>query len=63
MLEFKVTDMSCNHCVQTITKAALAVDPQAKVNIDLHSKTVQIASATAADTFRQAIMDAGYSVE
>ena len=63
MHEFKVNDMSCNHCVQAITKATLAVDPQAQVDIDLPGRTVRIESGTSAETFHNAIEEAGYTVE
>lgn len=63
MHEFKVNDMSCNHCVQAITKAALAVDPQAKVDIDLPGRAVRIESGAAAQALRNAIEEAGYTVE
>lgn len=63
MHEFKVHDMSCNHCVQAITKAALAVDPQAQVNIDLPGRSVRIESDAAVETFRNAIEEAGYTVK
>ncbi|MBL8505015.1 MAG: heavy-metal-associated domain-containing protein [Methylobacillus glycogenes] len=58
---FQVADMSCQHCVQAITQAALAVDAQAQVNIDLAAKTVQIASDIAPEQFRAAITEAGYT--
>lgn len=63
MHEFKVSDMSCNHCVQAITQAALTVDPQAKVNIDLPGRIVHIDSSMPADNFRAAISEAGYTAE
>ncbi|MCB5191759.1 heavy-metal-associated domain-containing protein [Methylobacillus arboreus] len=63
MHTFKVNDMSCNHCVQSITKAAFAIDPQAVVNVDLAAKTVSIESSTDAAAFRHAISEAGYTPE
>ena len=35
MMNFQVEGMSCDHCVQSVTKAVQAVEPQAKVTIDL----------------------------
>ncbi|WP_334107503.1 heavy-metal-associated domain-containing protein [Methylobacillus sp.] len=63
MHEFKVNDMSCNHCVHAITQAALALDPQAKVDIDLPSKIVRIESSASTEAFRHAIDEAGYTAE
>ena len=35
MLHFSVENMSCGHCVRSITAALQALDPQAQVRIDL----------------------------
>lgn len=42
MLEFEVNDMTCNHCVASITKAITTTSPDAKVqaNLDTHRVTV-----------------------
>lgn len=58
---FQVADMSCQHCVQAITKAALEVDPQARVEIDLAAKSVNIDSDIPPQQFRDAITEAGYT--
>ena len=34
MMNFQVEGMSCSHCVQSVTNAVQAVEPQAKVTID-----------------------------
>jgi len=62
MISFEVNDMTCGHCVSTITKAVKAVDPNASVQIDLASHRVAIEPAEA-DTrqLREAIEDAGYT--
>ena len=35
MIAFEVNDMSCAHCVNTITRAVKAADKDAEVNVDL----------------------------
>lgn len=62
MLRFNVDGMSCNHCVQAVTKAVKGVDPDAGVRVDLAAKLVE--ADTQADPKRvlQAIADAGYAV-
>ncbi|MGB6241172.1 MAG: heavy-metal-associated domain-containing protein [Castellaniella sp.] len=60
---FLVSDMTCNHCVQTITKAVQAVAPDAQVSTDLNARRVVIASTVAADVLRAAIVDEGYDVQ
>lgn len=56
MITFEVNDMTCGHCVSTITKALKATDKDAKVAIDLASHRVQVEPASA-----EAIKDAGYT--
>jgi copper chaperone len=61
MMEFQVDDMTCNHCVSTITKAVKGADANAKVDIDLQNHLVRIDGATDADGIVNAIRDAGYT--
>lgn len=62
MLAFRVDDMSCAHCVSTITKAVHGVDSGAEVRIDLGSHRVEIESTRAdAATFAAVIEEAGYT--
>ena len=62
MVRFSVDKMSCGHCVRAITRAVQAVDPQAKVDVDLPSGTVSVESSAPVDRVRRAIEDAGYPV-
>ena len=62
MFAFEVNDMTCGHCVSTITKALKAVDKDAKVAIDLASHRVQVESGAAdGEELADAIKEAGYS--
>lgn len=61
MIAFEVNDMTCGHCVSTITKALKGVDRNAQVQIDLAAHRVQIESASAdAEELADAIREAGY---
>ena len=62
MLRYKVAKMSCGHCVRAVTDAVHGVDASARVDVDLKSGEVQVASsvAGAADRIAQAIGAAGY---
>ena len=62
MMNFQVEGMSCGHCVQSVTNAVQAVEPQAKVTIDLASGRVAVEGRDRRDAVAQAIKDAGYSV-
>ncbi len=62
MIVFEVNDMTCGHCVSTITKALKAADRDANVQIDLATHRVQIQPAAAdAEEFAEAIKEAGYT--
>ena len=62
MVTFRVDDMTCGHCVSTITKAVKAADQDAKVRIDLPRHLVEIEpSGSDADELRDAIKEAGYT--
>ena len=62
MYEFKVDGMSCNHCVQTITKSLTKLDSRAKVEVDLASKLVKVESVEDPKTLAAEIEEAGYTV-
>lgn len=62
MIAFEVKDMTCGHCVSTITKAVRATDKEAKVQIDLATHRVQIEPTEAnASELSEAIKEAGYT--
>ncbi|TDP63104.1 heavy-metal-associated domain-containing protein [Roseateles toxinivorans] len=62
MISFEVKDMTCGHCVSTITKALKAVDNGARVQIDLASHLVQIEPGEADQAeLADAIKEAGYT--
>jgi copper chaperone len=63
MIEFTVKDMTCNHCVASITRAVKQVDADGTCEVDLAGKRVRIASARPANEFRAAIEDAGFTPE
>jgi copper chaperone len=59
-MKFHVPDMSCGHCTAAIEKALKTIDPDARVDTDLTSKTVMIASAKDAAALQTALKEAGY---
>lgn len=61
MYQFNVEDMTCGHCVSSVTKAVKAVDSQAQVDISLRDKRVNVRSSAAQDEIAEAIKDAGYT--
>ena len=62
MITFEVNDMTCGHCVSTITKAVKAEDKDAKVQVDLATRRVVIEPVGAsARELHDAIAEAGYT--
>ncbi|MBU6258471.1 MAG: heavy-metal-associated domain-containing protein [Burkholderiales bacterium] len=62
MIAFEVQDMTCGHCVASITKALQAADPLAVVEIDLGRHRVQVEPGRAdAAALRVAMEDAGFT--
>ena len=62
MADFEIKDMTCGHCVATITKAVQAVDAAAVVTADLPARRVGIVSSAGTDRLKAAIEEAGYDV-
>lgn len=62
MIAFRIDDMTCGHCVGTITRAVEAADAGATVKTDLASHRIEIEPREAdAEQLREAIADAGYT--
>lgn len=59
---FNVQGMTCQHCVRTVTRAVAALEPQARVEVDLDGGRVTIDSNLSRDQLAQAIREEGYTV-
>ena len=63
MPTFQVNDMTCGHCVATVTKALEGLDATAQVTIDLAAHRVVVESSESPERIAQAIRAAGYTPE
>jgi copper chaperone len=61
MIAFRVDDMTCGHCVASVTRAVKDADAAAEVRIDLDAHRVEVASTLPAERVAQAIRDAGFT--
>jgi copper chaperone len=61
MLKYRVEDMSCDHCVNAITRAVKDAEPGASVAVDLQQHMVNVDNAPDAERVAAAIRDAGYT--
>lgn len=59
-LHLLIPDLSCGHCVRSVTEAALALDPQARVQADPATKQVRVETTADAAALRAALTAAGY---
>ncbi len=58
----KVAGMTCQHCVRAVTGAIQALDPGARVAVDLPSGTVAVDSTLPAAQLAAAVVEEGYQV-
>lgn len=58
--QFTLPDLSCGHCVKSVTTAAQALDASARVEADIASKQVSISSAQPREALVAALTEAGY---
>ena len=58
-VKFRIENVTCGHCVSTLSRAIQAIDPAAKVNEELGEKILSVSSSVAADELQRAIEAAG----
>ncbi len=63
MTSFQVSDMTCGHCVKTITNAVHAIAPDSMVQCDVATKKVVVQGEHNAADVESAIREAGYTVQ
>jgi len=61
-MKFQVPDMSCNHCVSSVTKAINGLSANASVVVDLNTKVVEVPDSAGInpDDVIKALDDIGY---
>ena len=60
MIQFNIPSMSCGHCEKAVTQAVHQVDPQAKVDVNLATKQVQVESSAERQKIVESLVEAGY---
>lgn len=60
MYEFEVKNLSCGHCVATVTRAVQAQDPKATVEVNLKTKRVSVQSSAGEIQLREAMAAVDY---
>ena len=62
-MTFKVPSMACEGCVKTITDSILTHESDAKVEVDLPTKTVTVETEASEESVKQMIVAVGHTVE
>ena len=60
MIELTLPDMTCGHCVRSVTETVQRVDAGAQLQVDLPQHRVSIASQQPAECFVAALTEEGY---
>lgn len=60
MYEFDIPDMSCGHCVGTVTQAIKLVNPAAVADVDLSKRKATVETTCDPGTISAALDEAGY---
>ena len=59
-MQFHVPTVTCGHCVRTITRTIQALDPQARVEVDLDALRLDVISDLSADQIIEALAAQDY---
>jgi copper chaperone len=62
MFTLKVSGMTCGGCINAVTRAIQAQDPQAKVQADLVTQVVSLETSLSPELATGLITDAGFPV-
>ena len=60
MYDFHLPDMSCGHCVASITETLQALDPAAKLIFEREARRVQVQTQAPRGQVAAALAEAGY---
>ncbi len=61
MIEIKVPDMTCGHCVKTISEALKGLDATARIEVLLADHLVRVESREAQEAILRCVAEAGYT--
>jgi copper chaperone len=62
MLRYTIENMSCGHCVATVSKAVRGVDASAVVRADVAGRSLEIDTGVTSEAIVAAVAAAGYRV-
>lgn len=62
MFTLKVSGMTCGGCINAVTRAVQAQDPQAQVQVDLATQVVTLDTTLSPELASELITEAGFPV-
>jgi copper chaperone len=62
MMEFKVSGMTCQGCINAVNRAIQAQDADAMIKVDLSTQKITVDSTLNRQELNQLILDAGFPV-
>jgi len=60
VIELTLPDMTCNHCVRTVTETVRKLDPAARLDFELPTHKVRIESTRPVEEISSALAEEGY---
>lgn len=60
MQAFEIQSMTCGGCASHVTRAVKGLDPQARIEVDLKSRTVRIDTTEDRPSVMAVLTEAGY---
>lgn len=63
MYTLEIPDMTCGHCESVVTEMVCALDPRAKVAIDLTSRTAHIETGVSLELVLTTLDAGGYPAQ
>ncbi|MCX2861547.1 heavy-metal-associated domain-containing protein [Paucibacter sp. PLA-PC-4] len=61
MYQFHLPDMTCGHCVATVTETVKALDAAATLDFEREARRVRISSELGREVLVRALSEAGYT--
>lgn len=62
-IKLQVPSISCDACAEKITAGILAHESNAKVNVDVSTKTVSVETEASEESVKQMIVAVGHTVD
>lgn len=62
MFTLKVSGMTCGGCINAVTRAVQAQDPQAQIQVDLATQLVTLETNLSPELASELITDAGFPI-